>query len=78
MHAVARRILNCAEILASVGLVLAASWSFIAWMALNMAHPLIELMLLVEMMLTAATPMPQHSMEWNTETWRPPGQRHVQ
>ena len=68
MHAVARRILSYAEILASTGLVLAASWSFVAWMALNMAHPVIELMMLVAMMLTAAAPMPQHSMEWNTET----------
>ena len=43
MHAVARKFLSHAEILTAIGLVLVASWAFVAWMTLNMAHPVVEI-----------------------------------
>lgn len=38
-----RRVLEQAQILAALGLALAASWGFVAWMTLDMAHPLVQL-----------------------------------
>ena len=39
MHAVVRQVLRQAEILTAMGLVFVASWAFVAWMTLSMAHP---------------------------------------
>ncbi|MDE0060741.1 MAG: DUF2182 domain-containing protein [Defluviicoccus sp.] len=43
LRAALRRLLRRAPILAALGLVLAASWGFVAWMTLDMAHPLVRL-----------------------------------
>jgi len=55
MHAVARRFLSHAEILTALGLVLVASWAFVAWMTLNLAHPVVRLMMPVDTAWSGAT-----------------------
>lgn len=48
MHAVARHFLSRAEILTALALALVASWAFVAWMTLSMAHPVVKLMMPVD------------------------------
>lgn len=48
MHAIARRVLNHAQIVTAIGLVLVASWAFVAWMTLDMSHPVVTLMIPVD------------------------------
>ena len=55
MHAVVRRFLSHAEILTALGLVLVASWAFVAWMTLSMAHPAVRLMMPVDAAWSGAT-----------------------
>ena len=43
MQAVVRRFLRQAQLWTAIGLVLAAGWAFVAWMTLDMAHPLVRL-----------------------------------
>ena len=45
MHAVVRRLLRQAEIWTAMGLVFVAGWAFVAWMTLDMAHPLVRSMM---------------------------------
>ena len=45
MQAVVRRFLRHAQLLTAIGLVSVAGWAFVAWMALDMAHPLVRLMM---------------------------------
>ena len=55
MHAAARRLLRRAPILAALGLVLVASWGLVAWMTLDMAHPLVRLAMPLDAAWSAAT-----------------------
>ncbi len=55
MHAALRRLLGQAPILAALGLALAASWGFVAWMTLDMAHPLVRLAMPMDAAWSAAT-----------------------
>ena len=48
MHAVVRQVLRQAEILTAMGLVFVASWAFVAWMTLSMAHPAVRVMMPVD------------------------------
>ena len=48
MHAVVRQVLRRAEILTAMGLVFVASWAFVAWMTLSMAHPAVRVMMPVD------------------------------
>ena len=48
MHAVVRQVLRQAEILTAMGLVFVASWAFVAWMTLGMAHPAVRLTMPVD------------------------------
>jgi len=50
-----RRVLNHAEIATAMGLVLAASWAFLAWMTLDMSHPFVKLMMPVDTSWSLAT-----------------------
>ena len=43
MQAVVRRFLRQAQLWTAIGLVLVAGWAFVAWMTLDMAHPLVRL-----------------------------------
>ena len=43
MRAVVRGFLRRAELWTALGLVFVASWAFVAWMTLDMAHPLVRL-----------------------------------
>ncbi len=43
MQAVVRRFLRQAQLWTAIGLVCVAGWAFIAWMTLDMAHPLVRL-----------------------------------
>ncbi|MGI9476702.1 MAG: DUF2182 domain-containing protein [Hyphomicrobiaceae bacterium] len=45
MHALPRRLLIHAEIVTAMTLVLAASWAFVAWMTLDMSHPVVMMMM---------------------------------
>ena len=55
MHAVARRFLSHAEILTAMGLVLVASWAFVAWMTLGTSHPAVSLMMPIDAAWSLAT-----------------------
>ena len=55
MHGVVRQLLRQAEILTAITLVLVASWAFVAWMTLDMSHPLIGLMMPVDAAWSRAT-----------------------
>jgi predicted metal-binding membrane protein len=55
MHAITRWVLNHAEIVTAIGLVLVASWAFVAWMTLNMSHPVVMLMVPVDASWSWAT-----------------------
>ena len=48
MHAVVRQVLRQAEILTAMGLVFVASWAFVAWMTLSMAHPAVRVTMPVD------------------------------
>ena len=48
MRAVVRQVLRQAEILTAMGLVFVASWAFVAWMTLSMAHPAVRLTMPVD------------------------------
>jgi len=43
MQAVVRRFLRQAQLWTAIGLVSVAGWAFVAWMTLDMAHPLVRL-----------------------------------
>ena len=43
MQAVVRRFLRQVQLWTAIGLVLVAGWAFVAWMTLDMAHPLVRL-----------------------------------
>ena len=45
MHAFPRRLLIHAQIVTALALVLAASWAFVAWMTLDMSHPVVMMMM---------------------------------
>ena len=55
IHAAIRRLLAQAPILTALGLVLVASWGFVAWMTLDMANPLVRLMMPMDAAWSAAT-----------------------
>ena len=48
MHALVRRALRRAEILTAIGLVIVASWAFVAWTTLSMSHPVVGLLMPVD------------------------------
>lgn len=48
MHAIARQVLNHAEIVTAIGLALVASWGFVAWITLDMSHPVVMSMMPVD------------------------------
>lgn len=52
---IARRALARADILVLFALVLAASWAFVAWMTLDMSHPVVQLMMPFESVWSLAT-----------------------
>lgn len=45
LDAIIRRIMVQAEIMTVLALVLASSWAFVAWMTLDMSHPLVMMMM---------------------------------
>ena len=55
MHAVVRQFLRQAEILTAMGLVFVASWAFVAWMTLDMSHPLVQLTMPLDAAWSRAT-----------------------
>ena len=55
MRAVVRRFLRQAEILTAMGLVFVASWAFVAWMTLDMSHPLVQLTMPLDAAWSRAT-----------------------
>jgi predicted metal-binding membrane protein len=48
MHAILHRLMSHAEIITALGLVLAASWAFVAWMTLDMSHPVVRMMMPID------------------------------
>ena len=48
MQAMPRRLLIHAEIVTAVALALAASWAFVAWMTLDMSHPVVMMMMPID------------------------------
>ena len=55
MHAIPRRLLLHAEIVTAMALALAASWAFVAWMTLDMSHPLVMMMMPIDASWSWAT-----------------------
>lgn len=55
MGSVVRRLAGRAEILTALALVLVASWAFVAWITLDMSHPLVQLTMPVDTAWSWAT-----------------------
>ena len=55
MHAVVRRLLRQAEIWTAIALVLVAGWAFVAWMTLDMSHPIVRSMMPLDAAWSGAT-----------------------
>ncbi|MDE0335688.1 MAG: DUF2182 domain-containing protein, partial [Defluviicoccus sp.] len=55
MRSVVHRLARRAEILTALALVLVASWAFVAWITLDMSHPLVRLTMPVDTAWSWAT-----------------------
>ena len=55
MNTIVLRFLRQAEILTAIGIVCVASWAFVAWMTLDMSHPVVQLMMPVDAAWSPAT-----------------------
>lgn len=55
MQAFSRRLLLHAEIITAMALALAASWAFVAWMTLDMSHPVVMMMMPIDASWSWAT-----------------------
>ena len=55
MRAAGRRFLRRAELWTAMGLVFVASWAFVAWMTLDMSHPVVRSMMPVDTAWSSAT-----------------------